>query len=155
MMLDVTKLWEMAWPWMLLLGAALLSLLSAGLPERHRVRATAIVAAAGFLLSAQGFLHQWASMAPQRVDFLVVDRLSNYLGALVSLVGFVVTVISYPYWKSQSEHIPEYFSLLLFSAFGMITMVMTTQLLTFVLGLEVMSLSLYALVGMRRFDPRS
>jgi len=155
MTLDVRQLWIAAWPALTLLIAALVSLLTAVFPARHRARITAVVAALGFLLAAQGFYEEWGTGIAYNLGFLVVDPYSNYLGALIALIGFVSTLVAYPYLMSQAEQIPEFFTLLLFAAFGMATMVMTTHLLTFVLGLEEMSLSLYVLVGLRRYDPRS
>jgi len=155
MRLDVLQLWQHAWPSLTLLIAAMVSLLTSVFPSRHRARITAVLAAAAFLLSAQGFFHQWGLGEAKGFEFLVVDPLSNYLGALIALIGFITSIAAYPYILSQAEAIPEFFSLLLFAAFGMTTMVMTTNLLAFVLGLEIMSLSLYVLVGLRRYDPRS
>lgn len=155
MTLDVGQLWDAAWPALTLLLGALASLFTAVFPARHQARLTAVLAAVTFLLSAQGFYFQWELGHTQALDLLVVDPFSLFLGILISLIGFATVLIAYPYWLSQSEAIPEFFSLLLFAAFGMVTMVMTTQLLVFVLGLEIMSLSLYALAGLRRYDPRS
>lgn len=155
MSFDVRQLWELAWPALTLLIGALASLATAVFPARHQVRLTALVAAITFLLSAQGFYYEWGLGQSHSLNFLVMDPFANFLGTLISLIGFITVLAAYPYWMSQSESIPEFFSLLLFAAFGMAAMVMTTQLLAFILGLEVMSLSLYALVGLRRYDPRS
>lgn len=155
MSLDVVQLYHAAWPALTLLLGALASLLTAVFPARHRAKLTAMLAAVAFLLAAQGFYAEWESGIAQGLGLLVVDPYANYLGTLICLIGFLSTLVAYPYWRSQAEDIPEFFTLLLFAGFGMVTMVMTTHLLTFVLGLEVMSLSLYALVGLRRYDPRS
>jgi NADH-quinone oxidoreductase subunit N len=155
MTLDVRQLWDAAWPALTLLIGALASLLTAVFPTRHQTKITALVASIAFLVSAQGFYYQWGLGLTQKVDFLLLDPFANFLGILISLIGLITTLSAYPYWMSQTEPIPEFFSLLLFAAFGMTTMVMSTQLLTFVLGLEVMSLSLYVLAGLRRYDPRS
>lgn len=155
MTLDVRQLWDVAWPALSLLIGALASLFTAVFPARHQAKLTAVVAAVAFLLCAQGFYLQWEQGQALTLDLLVIDPFSLFLGTLICLIGFVTVLSAYPYWLSQSEPIPEFFSLLLFAAFGMVTMVMTTQLLVFVLGLEIMSLSLYALAGLRRYDPRS
>lgn len=155
MSLDLVRMWELEWPYLALLGLALFSLIPAAFPARHRAKLTALVAALGFLLCAQGFYYQADLGVAAAMDLLVFDRFGNLLSALMCLTGFVTVLVSYAYWNSQAETIPEYYTLLLFSVFGMTTMVFTTQLLVFVLGLEILSLSLYALVGFRRYDPRS
>jgi NADH-quinone oxidoreductase subunit N len=155
MHLDVAQLLALGWPLGILLLAALLSLATAVFPQKIRFPLTAMVAFLGFAISAFGFIVQWRQGNSIAIDLLVFDPFGNFLGVLVSLIGLVTTILSYPYLLSQEELIPEYFSLLLFAVSGMVLMVSTTQLLTFVLGLEVMSLSLYVLVGLRRLDELS
>src|SRR5690606_4638041 len=116
---------------------------------------TALVAALGLLLCAQGFYQMADGGTASALEPLVFDSYAYLLSSLLCLIGFVSVLIAHPYWQSQAEQFPEFYTLLLFSVFGMVTMLVTTHLLVFVLGLEILSLSLYALVGFRRYDPRS
>ncbi len=144
------QLYVMAWPyWVVVLGA-FVSLLTSVLPlaraiEMARVSAlvTLGVAAAGFgFLLSRGT--QWVG------GFLTIDPLSCFLGALLCGVGILTILLSARYLNSQEERVPEAVPLLLFCVAGMALLGASTHLLTLVLSLELMSLGLYGLVGMRR-----
>src|SRR5262245_1821923 len=100
MSLDLGQLWDVAWPALTLVLTALATLLTAVLPERHRTRVTAVLTALGFLIAAQGFYYEWELGRDTALDFLVVDRFANYLGALICGIGFISTLVAYPYWLS-------------------------------------------------------
>ncbi|HCU24568.1 MAG TPA: NADH-quinone oxidoreductase subunit N [Deltaproteobacteria bacterium] len=143
------------WPALILLGAGLLGLLTVFLPKERRLGAAAGIAGLGFLAAALAFFQKWQAGEGASLGLLLSDPYANFFALLISLIGFGTTLFSFSYWKAQEEALLEAFSLILFAAFGMVTMVMTTHLVTFVFGLEIMSLSLYVLVGLRRHDPRS
>jgi NADH-quinone oxidoreductase subunit N len=118
-------------------------------------RFTTLLAACAFLVSGYGFWTQWQEGAAVQLGLLTFDPFGNFLCLLLAATGLIVVLYSYRYWRNQEEFIAEGTPLLLFAVSGMTLMVSTTHLLTFVLGLEVMSLSLYVMVGMRRHDPAS
>ncbi len=143
------------WPMLVLLLTAFLAMVTAILPASIRLKATTFLVGLGFLVSLYGFVWEWAHGLPEQVDLLTIDPLGNFLGFVISLIGLITTVFSYRYLLSQKEPFPEFLVLMVFSAVGMVLMTMTTHLLTLVLSLEVMSLALYVLVGIRRQDVRS
>lgn len=68
----------------------------------------------------------------------------------VCAVTFIVFLYSYEYLKKQEWLKGEYFVLGLFAVLGMMVMISAHSLLTVYLGLELLSLSLYAMVAMHR-----
>lgn len=82
----------------------------------------------------------------------VVDSLASVIKAVVC-VGFAVTLIySRGYLDSRQLNRDEFFLLALFSLVGQLLMISGSHFLTLYLGLEMNSLSLYALIAMRRDD---
>ncbi len=155
MSFDASTLLSQGWPLLVLVSAAFLTLVSSVLAARVRMALAAGLACLALLVAGAGFCWQWRLGSSVTWDFLVWDPFGNLLGLLACAIGLVTALSSYRYWTEQKEKIPEFFALLLFSVVGMVLMSSTTQLLTLVFGLEVMSLSLYVLVAFRRADPES
>ncbi len=85
---------------------------------------------------------------------LAMNFVSDQMGSLLKIFicGFTVVVFFYS-WEYLKEHElvkGEYFVLGLFAVLGMMVMVSAYSLLTIYLGLELLSLSLYAMVAMNR-----
>ena len=80
------------------------------------------------------------------VDDLMADvlKLMTYLGTIV------VLVYSRTYLGTRDLFRGEFFVLVLFAVLGMVIMISANHMLTLYLGLELMSLSLYASVALRR-----
>ncbi|MCZ8236060.1 MAG: NADH-quinone oxidoreductase subunit NuoN [Inhella sp.] len=78
------------------------------------------------------------------------DPLSHLLGGLSALLVAGVLLLSRPYAATRDMLKGELFTLSLFMVLGVCIMVSARHLLVVYLGLELMSLSLYALVALRR-----
>jgi len=80
----------------------------------------------------------------------VSDPMSGVLKMFIYLVAFGVFLYSREYIRSRRLFKGEYFVLGLFGVLGMMVMVSAHSLLTVYLGLELMSLCLYAMVALQR-----
>jgi NADH-quinone oxidoreductase subunit N len=80
----------------------------------------------------------------------IADPLSAILKIAISTISIVVTFYTFDYLKEHELVKGEYFVLILFAVLGMFIMVSASNLLTIYLGLELLSLSLYAMVAMNR-----
>ena len=80
----------------------------------------------------------------------VVDHLANLLKLVCYLSVSAALVYSRSYLVERSMLRGEFMSLLLFSLLGMMVLISANSFLTLVLGLELMSLCLYALVALNR-----
>jgi len=104
-------------------------------------------------LAVVAFLVVWLSPATETIAFsghFVTDPMSVVLKAAIALVSLVVFFYSYDYLKKHEIIRGEYFVLGLFAVLGMMIMVSAASLLTIYLGLELLSLSLYAMVAMHK-----
>jgi NADH-quinone oxidoreductase subunit N len=86
---------------------------------------------------------------------LSLSNLSLFFAIILTVATFLVILISMKYLALQNANYGEYYALLLFALSGMIIMVSTSDLIVIFLGLEVLSISSYALAGMRREDEKS
>jgi len=80
----------------------------------------------------------------------VSDSMSAILKAFMCGITFVVFLYSHEYLKEHKSLKGEYFVLGLFAVLGMMIMASAYSLLSVYLGLELLSLSLYAMVAMQR-----
>ena len=80
----------------------------------------------------------------------VSDSMSAILKVFMCGISFVVFLYSYEYLKEHKCLKGEYFILGLFAVLGMMIMASAYSLLSVYLGLELLSLSMYAMVAMQR-----
>jgi len=75
----------------------------------------------------------------------------RWAATLVILTGVALsTILAVGYLEREQINVPEYHVLVLFAAIGMLFMVAGSDLLVIFLGLETMSVSVYALAGINR-----
>lgn len=80
----------------------------------------------------------------------VVDTMADVLKFTIYLVSAVLFVYSRQYLKQRNLYKGEFYVLGLFAILGMIVLISAHSMLTAYLGLELMSLSLYAMVAFNR-----
>ncbi|PCJ31115.1 MAG: NADH-quinone oxidoreductase subunit NuoN [Gammaproteobacteria bacterium] len=83
-------------------------------------------------------------------DSYIKDPLSDILKLAICLINMVVLLYSTSYLKQRQLFKGEYYVLAIFSTLGMMVLVSAYHLVTIYLGLELMSLCLYAMVAMHR-----
>ena len=85
----------------------------------------------------------------------VMDQMSVVCKTWILAVSIGVFLYSRDYVNSRNITNGEYYTLALCGVLGMMIMVSSSTMLTLYLGLELLSLSLYALVALNRKDVRS
>lgn len=86
-------------------------------------------------------------------DMVVSDQMGNWLKVFATLAVMVTLVYSRPYAADRDMmRGGELFSLSVFSLLGMFVMISGNNFLVIYLGLELLTLSSYALVALRRDD---
>ena len=85
----------------------------------------------------------------------VSDALADVLKAFILGIVFVIFVYSREYLFDRNIFRGEFYVLGLFGALGMMLMVSAHHFLTLYLGLELLSLSLYAMVAFNRDNPNA
>ena len=85
----------------------------------------------------------------------VVDHLSVFFTMVFCISSALAILISVEYNRREKIRVGEYYSLILFCTVGMIILASSTDLIMIFLGIEIVSLCLYVLAGIRRGDVRS
>ncbi len=80
----------------------------------------------------------------------VDDAMADILKLMVYGTVSAMLIYSHTYVTDRGMLSGEYFSLILFATLGMMVMISASHFLTLYIGLELLSLSLYALVALRR-----
>jgi NADH-quinone oxidoreductase subunit N len=87
-----------------------------------------------------------------RVGFgvILLDNFAIFLNVTICGIGLLTVLLSVG--PSERDHLPqgEYYSLMLFSIVGMMLMGSTRDLLVIFLALEIMSLGVYVMTGIKR-----
>lgn len=83
----------------------------------------------------------------QVTPLLIMDGYGLMFMAMIIVAGLLITLISYGYLKEKDEPAEEYYVLLLLATLGAAIIVSSNHLAGFFLGLEVLNISLYALIA--------
>src|SRR6267378_197831 len=86
---------------------------------------------------------------------LLVDRFAIYFWYLFLAGAAIAILMSVRYLDVEDEHHGEYYALLLLSVVGMMCMAAGIDIVLLFIGLELMAISTYVLVGFLRRDRRS
>jgi NADH-quinone oxidoreductase subunit N len=84
---------------------------------------------------------------------VVADNFALFITWVLIVVGVLSLAFSGPTVERERLPAGEYYALMLFALGGMILMAMATDLLVIFLALEVLSLAVYVLTGIRRDSP--
>lgn len=138
----------------LVLGALLVLILEVFLKKEDRDY-LAYISLVFLIFSGFLCLRFWNKALSYFNGNLLLDNFSLFLSFLLVVATFLVILISMKYILLQDVNYGEYYGLLLLALSGMFIMVSTSDLLVIFLGLEVLSVSSYALAGLRRSDEKS
>ena len=97
--------------------------------------------------AAGGLLAVSAGRSPRQVTpLLSFDTYALFFAGLIIAATAVVAVLSWGYLQKRRVHPEEYYVLLVTAALGSVTLAASTHFASFFLGLEILSVSLYALI---------
>jgi NADH-quinone oxidoreductase subunit N len=86
---------------------------------------------------------------------VTVDGFSIFFNWIFLIAALIVAIVSYKYLEIAGEHHGEYYGLILFAQCGMYFLATGTDLVTLFIGLELMALCFYVMVGFLRSEKRS
>ena len=112
--------------------------------------------ALGFLLAAGYFsARSWGRGLTFFRGRLALDRFAVVLWLLIAAAGVFIVLMSLKYVARHAINRGEYHGLVLFALSGLMVMVSSPDLIVVFLGLEVLSVSSYALAGLNGKDRKS
>jgi NADH-quinone oxidoreductase subunit N len=124
--------------------------------------ANAVTALIGVLFSTAGVykiqqsLHEQHSLGTVgMMHTVIMDRFAIYFFYLFLAGTAIAILMSVRYMKDEHENHGEYYALMLLSVVGMMCMAAGGDIVLIFIGLELMAISTYVLVGFLRRDRRS
>jgi NADH-quinone oxidoreductase subunit N len=88
-------------------------------------------------------------------DSYTVDHLSLFFICIFTLSSALTILLSYEYNEREGIKVGEYYSLILLCTVGMILLASSTDMIMIFLGVEIVSICLYVLAGIRRDNTAS
>jgi NADH-quinone oxidoreductase subunit N len=130
--------------------------------EPEQKWANAITALIGVVFSASAVykVQHWLAQTGNTGSYammrtLFVDRFALYFFYLFLAATAVAILMSVRYLETEHENHGEYYALMLLSVVGMMCMASGVDIVLIFIGLELMAISTYVLVGFLRRDRRS
>lgn len=110
----------------------------------------------GLAISLVLTIMEWNSGAgPIYSGMMLFDNFAVAFTSICIVSTMLILLISREYFENISEHVAEYFTIILFSLIGILVMVSFHNLSMLFIGIEIMSVSLYILAGIRKKDFKS
>ena len=88
-------------------------------------------------------------------DSYIVDHMSLFFICIFTISSALAILLSVEYNEREGIRAGEYYALILFCTVGMILLASSTDMIMIFLGIEIVSICLYVLAGIRRNDHRS
>ena len=132
-------------PHLTLAGALMVVVLAISFWRSHR---TAFVLT--LLSFAAAFIALWPGLdaAPRQVTpLLVLDAYAAFFNGLFIIIGAVTALLAHRYLEGRAGSQEEFYVLLLLATLGAMTLASAQHFAALLLGLEIMSISLYAMVA--------
>ncbi len=138
-------------PHLIVIAAGCLVLLMRAYGKKTSAGASGAVTLASLVLAlaASVFLHGDAAKSAFS-GMVVDDNFSLLVTVLVLFSGILCVMLSFDYLKRIGIAQAEFYSLVLFAVSGMMFLGSASDLVTVFLGVEIMSISIYVLVGFNR-----
>ena len=102
---------------------------------------------AGFL--SMFFMNDYESIFSS-YNGLSFSRTQQMFGLLAIGLTLLAVLLGYAYYKEDTEHTADYYGLILFSLTGAICLIGFSNMFMFFLGLEILSIPIYVLVGIQK-----
>lgn len=117
----------------------------------HAKKALLPLTIVGLLTSLAFVVTSWDT----NISYYGMMQMDNFALAFagITIIGTLfIFLLTQNYFAAHSENIAEYFTLILFSLAGIIIMISYQNMSMLFIGLEIMSVSLYILAGIRKSD---
>jgi NADH-quinone oxidoreductase subunit N len=132
-------------PLLVIAGTSIVVMLGIAFKRNHALAAGLTLVGLTFAFVS---IYAVASMAPRQVmSVLLIDRYALFYMGLIIASAAAVAALSYGYLQEHEGQHEELYLLLLLATLGCAVLVASSHFVTFLLGLEILSVSLYGMVA--------
>ncbi|MEQ9452444.1 MAG: NADH-quinone oxidoreductase subunit N [Pseudomonadales bacterium] len=128
-----------------LTGALLVLLVVVGLVRSHKTAMLTTVV--GLLATGAALLMTLDAPALTVLHLLRLDGFAAFFNILFVIAALVTTLLGYRYLEGRRGELEEFYLLVLLATLGAMVMAAAIHFATFMLGLEILSISLYAMIA--------
>src|SRR2546423_13683750 len=135
-------------PFILLAMASIIVILLIAFRQSHTV-----IQITGFLMMCLVIFAMWNARGRLPVTIAPLFIVDGYAALFTGLIVFsvlIVGLLSYIYFEEREENPKEYYILLFLSTLGAAILTISRHFISFFIGLELLSVSLYALIAYLR-----
>jgi NADH-quinone oxidoreductase subunit N len=139
-------------PIIVLAGTALVVMLQIAFYRCHIL--SAVLALSGIVLSFATLINAYHFLPHQITALLILDHHALFYTGLILAASFIVVLLSYGYLEKQEGSRDEFYILMLLATLGSAVLIASSHFVSLFLGLEILSVSLYALIAYLRSSER-
>lgn len=135
-------------PFTLLAAASIIVILLIAFKQSHTV-----IQVTGFAMMCLVIFTMWyvRDLLPVKIDPLfIIDGFAALFTGLIVLAVLTIGLLSFIYFEEREENPKEYYILLFLSTLGAAILTISQHFISFFIGLEILSVSLYALIAYLR-----
>lgn len=88
-------------------------------------------------------------------ELLMIDEYSLFFSNLIIVGAIAVALLAYPYFRNHSAQNEEFYILLLTATLGALVLACSNHFVAFLLGVEILGISLYAMIAYTVHDTSS
>lgn len=135
-------------PFTLLAAASIVVILLIAFKQSHTV-----IQVVGFLMMCAVIFAMWyvrETLPVEIAPLLIVDGFAALFTGLIIFSVLVIGLLSFIYFEEREENPKEYYILLFLSTLGAAVLTISKHFISLFLGLELLSVSLYALIAYLR-----
>jgi NADH-quinone oxidoreductase subunit N len=140
-------------PLMIVGATAIVAMLATAFRRDHGLTATITIL--GLVVAACSLAIPATLASRQVTSLLIMDRFTIFFSMLILSATVAAVMLTHGYLERCSVRREEMYVLMLLAAFGSMVLVASTHLVSFFLGLEILSVSLYTLIAYHRGSARS
>ena len=135
-------------PHVILAAGAIIVMLFIAIKRNPLVSFLLCLAGLGLSFASLFYVH---GLLPATTDgLLVIDSLSLIFEGLIIFASLAVTIMSYQYYSNYPDGREEFYILILLATLGALVIIASNHFATLFLGFELLSVSLYVLIGFSR-----
>ena len=135
-------------PFIVLAAAAMVVILLIAFRQSHTV-----IQVTGFFMMCMVVFAMWYvrdTLPREIMPLFIVDGLTALFTGLIVLCVLIVGLFSFIYFEEREENPKEYYILIFLSTLGAATLTISRHFISFFIGLELLSVSLYGLIAYLR-----
>ena len=138
-------------PFIIIAATIVVAMIVLSFRRSHRL--TFCLTLAGILAAFISLPVARSSNSPQIGLLFISDSFASFYQAMLLAACFAIVVISFDYLEARPEGKEEYYILVLAALLGSLAVVSARHFVSFFLGLELLSVSLYPLIAFQRTAP--